>query len=194
MSNKSEYANFEELRRAQRLGVNYRIHIWPRNSRVAVIAPHAGRIEPNTDRIAIAIGGTDFSIYNFAGLKSADPNKTLHITSSSFDEPKCLALIAKCDVVVAVHGLAANEAYVHVGGRDQGLRDSVCAHLSEADFVAQTVASGDHAGVSERNICNRGGSKMGVQLEISKALRDQLNGDKLAQFAQAVRSAITKKY
>jgi phage replication-related protein YjqB (UPF0714/DUF867 family) len=63
-------------------------------------------------------------------------------------------------------------------------------HLSEAGFLAKAETSENHAGVSERNICNRGRSKMGVQLGITAALRDQLKGSTLGRFSEAVHGAI----
>jgi phage replication-related protein YjqB (UPF0714/DUF867 family) len=191
MSHKTEYANFAALRDAQRDGVNYKIHMHPRNSAVAIIAPHAGMLEPSTDRIATAIAANDFNLYIFEALCSADESRTLHITSGNFDEPGCVALVAGCDIVVAVHGLAEKaQDYVCVGGLDAGLRDNVCAHLGAAGFTASAVSSGAYAGTSPRNICNRGRRNGGVQIEITRPLRDKLHGDLLSRFAGAVRKAI----
>jgi len=191
MSRKTEYANFTELRAAQREGINYKIHLHPQKSAVAIIAPHAGTIEPSTDRIATAIAGEDFNLYIFEALRSADESKTLHITSANFDDRRCVDLLTDCDVVVAVHGLAEKaREHTDVGGLDTDLRDAVCARLGAAGFAARALDSGPHAGISLRNICNRGRRNAGVQLEITRPLRDKLHGDLLSRFAAAVREAI----
>ncbi len=189
MMAKDKYANFEALRKREREGVDFRRCVRDRNVSVAVIAPHGGHIEPKTSKIAAAIAGETLNLYCFEGTKSND-NETLHITSNNFDEPLCVDLIAKSDVVVAVHGLGGKGETVHVGGLNSELRDAVRRSLEQAGFRAVVDKSGDHAGIRRDNICNRGRSKQGVQLEITKGLRDRLNGNLLIQFADAVRKAI----
>ena len=192
MSHKTEYANFAELRSAQREGINYKIHVRLHPSVVAIIAPHAGTIEPSTDRIATAIAAGDFNLYVFEAIRSADESRTLHITSANFDEPGCVALVAGCNIVVAVHGLAEKaREHIDVGGLDTDLRDAVCVRLGAAGFAATAVSSGAYAGTSPRNICNRGRRNGGVQLEITRPLRDKLHGNLLSRFAAAVRAAIS---
>ena len=116
----------------------------------------------------------------------------LHIKSTNYDEPTCLELLARCDVVVSVHGLDSEQEHVDVGGRDISLRDAICRSLEKLGFDARVVERGGHAGVSPENICNRGRGGAGVQLEIARALRDTLiasSGDR-ETFACAVRQAI----
>jgi phage replication-related protein YjqB (UPF0714/DUF867 family) len=86
-----KYASFQELERTERRRV-YRVLSRPRKARIAIIAPHGGKIEPGTSEIARKIAGADFSFYAFEGRKKQH-NKSLHITSTRFDEPICLALI-----------------------------------------------------------------------------------------------------
>jgi Poly-gamma-glutamate hydrolase len=69
----------------------------------ALVAPHGGGIEPGTSELADAIAGSDLSFYTFEGLKSSG-NTDLHITSTRFDEPMCLTLLASSSVVVTLHG------------------------------------------------------------------------------------------
>ncbi len=191
MSKREEYLNFASLQKGEREGVNFTIAVAERQSPVAVIAPHGGAIEPATERIAAAIAHEDFSFYCFRAIAAADPSKTLHITSDRFDEPRCQALVAKSDKIISVHGLKdTDKAFIDVGGLDTVLRDAICRSLSQAGFVAIPVSRGAHAGVSPRNICNRGKQNMGIQLEISRALRDSLTGDALQRFAAAIRSAV----
>ena len=190
---KDKYNNFDERRLAERRGVDYRICVAVRADpvAVAVIAPHGGKIEPGTSEIAAAIASVSYRLYCFEGLRSR-PHRDLHIKSTNFDEPSCLDLISSCRIVIAVHGLLGEEEAVHVGGRDRPLRDAVNQNLRDAGFEAKIVTTGDHAAVSPNNICNRGLSGAGVQLELTRALRDLLlrSPPKMAALANSIRSAI----
>jgi phage replication-related protein YjqB (UPF0714/DUF867 family) len=186
-----KYQDFADLIRHEREGVDFRICRTIRPAPVAIIAPHGGGIEPGTSEIASAIARDRYCLYCFEGLKRCS-NLDLHITSTNYDEPTCLDLLARCDVVVSLHGLDGEQKHIDVGGRDFGLRDAICRSLEKLGFDAQVVERGAHAGVSPENICNRGRGGAGVQLEIARALRDTLiasSGDRGA-FACAVRQAI----
>ena len=88
-----KYSNYAELAAAENEGIDFEVVLVKRDPpRVAVIASHAGGIEPRTGPIAKEIVATEFSLYCFSGLKNAR-NKDLHITSHHFDEPRCLELI-----------------------------------------------------------------------------------------------------
>jgi phage replication-related protein YjqB (UPF0714/DUF867 family) len=192
------YGNFAELSARERSGADYRIDAADRGSRVAIIAPHGGKIEPGTSEIARSVAATEFNLYCFEGMKPAD-NKHLHVTSSRFDEPACLALVKDCDVVVAVHGCKdrddrqGNDCIVYLGGLDGDTQTKVGNELRRSGFDCGTHADSDLQGRHPRNICNRGARNMGVQLEISRTLRDGLvrSPADLAKFAAAVRRAIT---
>jgi phage replication-related protein YjqB (UPF0714/DUF867 family) len=187
------YRNFAQLNKNEREGIDFRICVTRRGPPVAVIAPHGGKIEPATSEITAAIAGNRYGSYCFEGLRTR-PHSDLHITSTRFDEPQCLALIATCDLVVAVHGLDGDQEAVDVGGRDHSLRDRIDANLKAAGFDSTVVTSGSHAAISKSNICNKGRRKAGVQLEITRALRDRFmqgpRSPKLAAFADAVALAI----
>ena len=187
----SEYPNFAALSRAEREGDDFRIVSRSRRSPVAVIAPHGGDIEPGTSEIAAAIAGDEFNLYCFEGCKPSG-NIGLHITSANFDEPNCLALVSSCDRVVTVHGCRKGKQTVFLGGRDAQLRDAIHERLIARDFRAAWPPNSDLQGVSPRNICNRGRSGRGAQLELSRDLRDELGRDseKLAEFAAAIRAAL----
>ncbi len=185
------YSDFDELSRNEREGVDYRICLTRRMSPVAIIAPHGGKIESGTSEIAAAIAGERYCLYCFDGLKPRG-NSPLHISSTKFDEPKCMELISTCDIVVSVHGLKGKHEAIDVGGLDNELRDAICRSLNNAGFEAKIVTSGSHAGVSQRNICNRGRLRAGAQLEITKGLRGTLltRSQSLADLEIAVRWAI----
>ncbi|MFC3323507.1 poly-gamma-glutamate hydrolase family protein [Mesorhizobium cantuariense] len=165
------YCDFAELEKAEREGTHFRRFSKRRASNIAIIAPHGGTIEPGTSEIALAIAEDDFQFYCFEGLVDAK-HERFHITSTRFDEPQCLALIKPCDVVIAVHGLEGSSKKVDVGGMDIWLRDQISRKIGEAGFGSQTMSTGNHAATNRRNICNLGKMGRGVQLEITRGLRD----------------------
>jgi len=189
-----KYASYEALRRAERENIDYCIRIVRRESPAAIIAPHGGWIEPETSLVAEAIAGNVHSLYCFDGLRDR-PHGDLHVTSTNFDEPQCVALVSECDQVIAIHGKAGRGMHhVEVGGLDAVLREAVFRSLAAAGYAAEVVTSGTLAARSPLNICNRGTRRAGVQLEITRGLRDALRKDaaSLRSFARAVQSVLSK--
>jgi phage replication-related protein YjqB (UPF0714/DUF867 family) len=119
--------------------------------------------------IAREVAGREFGLYCFEGLRP-EGNDKLHIASHRFDEPRGVRLVARARVVVAVHGCAGARQAIYVGGLDRHLRERLIAVLRQAGFEAER-ATGDLAGCYASNICNRGRSGRGVQLEITGGLR-----------------------
>jgi phage replication-related protein YjqB (UPF0714/DUF867 family) len=164
------YDNFAELEKAENRK-NYRIRPLPRPAAVtAVIAPHGGGIEPGTSKIARAIASADLSFYAFEG-KKARHNRDLHITSTHFDEPKCLALLAASEHVLAIHGQCGDEDVVLLGGLDGGMKQRLRESLRQSGFTVQAIQKPGLDGRSEKNICNRGIGGAGVQMELSAGMR-----------------------
>jgi phage replication-related protein YjqB (UPF0714/DUF867 family) len=186
------YRNFAELARHEVAGRDYSVVYIDRGSRVLVMAPHGGKIEPFTTEIARSVAGKELSFYSFIGMKPRD-NRALHITSSAFDEGTALAAAGKAEVVLAVHGQAdASEGFITVGG----LHGELIARLGDS-----LVASGfdvrqpdaEMRGIQPENICNRGRAGKGVQFEISRRERENLytNRALLAKFIEAVRGPLS---
>ncbi len=63
------------------------------------------------------------------------------------------------------------------GRRDSGLAAALAAALGQGGFDARPDDSRDHGGNHEANLCNRGASRRGCQVEISVGLRRTLFGD-----------------
>jgi phage replication-related protein YjqB (UPF0714/DUF867 family) len=187
------YASFSALSRHEREGVDYAIVSEDRHSPVAVIAPHGGYIEPGTTEIARAIAGDRLSFYSFVGLRPGRPHGDLHITSRLFDEPRCLALLAHSEVAIAVHGRTDidDPLLVYLGGLDTALRDRLRETLATKGFEARHDAQ-RYPGLHARNVCNRGRSGRGVQMELPRSLRRRLTADPacLRLFSDAVRAAL----
>jgi len=184
------YTSFKELADRETEGRDYRIRIELRDPRVLIMAPHGGKIEPTTAEIAEAIAGIDYSFYSFEGLKT--DSRMLHIESHLFDEPCALQAARKADVVITVHGqLNQKEEFVMVGGLNESLGSEITAQLKAASFQTRPPAEG-LMGSDPMNICNRGKSKQGVQLEVSRKVRDVLRRDhqELQKFANTVRRAV----
>ena len=72
------------------------------------------------------------------------------------------------ETLLVIHGCKGDERVVYIGGRNRMLRQRVETSLINAGFSVQENPR--FPGLHHRNICNRGRSRMGVQLEISMGL------------------------
>ena len=168
------YANFSDLARCETQGRDYTIQARTGTSRFAVIAPHGGRIEAGTATLADEVAGDRHSFYAFKGIKPAG-NAKLHITSHHFDEPTCLQIIGTADVAVALHGHHDPiKEIVYTGGRNDILRRRMRYLLTRAGFHVETALQDGLRAQHPLNICNRCLSGRGVQIEITRALREKL--------------------
>jgi phage replication-related protein YjqB (UPF0714/DUF867 family) len=195
-----KYADFAELERHEREGQDFAILYRSADSKVAIMAPHGGGIEPGTIDIADAIAGSAHTFYAFKGIKKSG-NKILHITSNRFDEPLGLETSKNASIVISIHGCRDRNELVFIGGKYKGLKHRMKDALTAAGFKAVISKVPGLRGISPENICNRCKSGKGVQLEISRGLREKLFGDlnrrslrKRTQvfynFVQAVQGAI----
>lgn len=193
------YVNFAELANHERIGCDYRILKALRESRIAVMAPHGGNIEPGTSELAQAIAGLEHSFYAFEGIK-ASGNGVLHITSTRFDEPQALALAARSHLALTIHGHSGRESLVYIGGLADQTRQEITTSLEKTGFL---VAHDSRcAGIRPSNLCNRCRTGAGVQIELTKVLRKGMFRDlspegrmfahreAFNQFATAVRLAL----
>lgn len=165
-----KYRSFEQLASLERADVDFRILCRDRGSGTVIVAPHGGAIEPGTSEIADAVAGNDLSFYAFEGLKS-NHNGNLHITSSRFDEPRCIALLESSMRVATIHGEASDLENVYLGGRDTTTRVRIESFLKARKFAVLSHPNPELQGRDISNICNRGQSGAGVQIEIARGLR-----------------------
>ncbi|MFN2199225.1 MAG: poly-gamma-glutamate hydrolase family protein [Anaerolineales bacterium] len=163
------YHNFLQLAGAESEGRDYRIELISRPGPVAILAPHGGGIEPGTAELAAALAAEQHSLYIFDGCKLGE-SRRLHITSTRFDEPRCLGLLTQVMIVVAVHGCAGERQAVYTGGRDGPLQERVLHQLAQDGFHAQPDKPA-RAGLHPHNVCNRGRHGRGLQLELTEGLR-----------------------
>ena len=181
-----KYKNFKALERQES---GFRIEVVDRGSDVTIIAPHGGRIEPHTAEIAALIAGAHYNLFTFHGLKQND-NYDLHITSHRFDHPLALELVSRSRHVVAVHGCTDREPVTYLGGLDTALIKLIIAELIKLGMTYEYDPE-RFGGTHQHNICNRGRFKRGVQLELSRGIRD--SNTLRSQVSAAVRSALGKK-
>jgi phage replication-related protein YjqB (UPF0714/DUF867 family) len=166
------YQSYSELIQLEREGITYSRIIELRQSPLIVIAIHGGGIEPGTTEIAQAIAGDTFSFYSFQGLER-ESNQRFHITSTQFDEPRCLELVQKADTAISIHGYNGKDRLVLIGGLNEILKARLLHTLNETGFPAQ-IAQAQFAGRDPSNICNRCSSGQGLQIEISEGLRKDM--------------------
>lgn len=191
-----KYSNFAKLTAAEPPEA-YAIKMKDKSSPIIIAAPHGGGIEPGTSEIALTIASDDMSYYLFEGIKKQG-NHDLHITSSNFDEPLCLKLLQASEIVVTIHGENSDDQVVYLGGLHKLALASLRTTLTNQGFIVQEHVNPSLQGHSKRNICNIGRFGVGIQLELSKGLRNtffaslskqgrQQSTPRLDEFCSAVR-------
>lgn len=169
------YRNFAELKHHETEFRDYRIRVRERESGTIILAPHGGRIERGTSQIAEALAGNEHTFYAFEGMKPCiNANRILHITSNHFDEPTALAAVKRAERVIAIHGARGSECAVYLGGLDLELRREVLDSLKSAGFHACDDPSPTRQGKGPTNICNRGKTGHGLQVELTFGLRKRM--------------------
>jgi phage replication-related protein YjqB (UPF0714/DUF867 family) len=157
------YKSYSQLAKHMTKDVDYSILAMQRHSPVTVVAPHGGGIEPGTSEVAKALAGRTISLYIFEGLKGKG-NRRLHITSTRFDEPQCLDLIHRTGIVITIHACDNRGSTVYIGGRHKELKEDILDALKEAGFKGIDDST-HHGGINPYNLCNRGRTRSGVQIE-----------------------------
>jgi phage replication-related protein YjqB (UPF0714/DUF867 family) len=198
------YPNFEALSQNETSGIDFRILVRGAKTGFALVAPHGGGIEQGTSEIADAIAGSEFSFYAFEGLK-ATGNSVLHITSTHFDEPMCLAVIARASMAITIHGeqTETDGERVFLGGLNKRFGRRLGAALARKGFVTGVHPNPRLQGTEPENLCNRGASGRGVQLEISRGVRKQMFSSlsregrkcttvRFRDFVEAIASVLTR--
>ena len=168
-----KYRNFKALQAEQREGRDFRVQVnFRKESKIAIVAPHGGAIEPGTSELAIDIAGKELNFAVFEGIKSKQ-NRDLHITSTNFDEPRCVYIVEKTPTTLTVHGESSSGEVVYIGGLNQSVITHISLSLEQSGFTVKKNQNPDLQGISSDNICNRGIEQMGIQLELSRGLREK---------------------
>lgn len=179
-----KYPSFKELKRYE---TEFSIELCDQGSDVTVLAPHGGRIEPHTEEITKLIAGEDYNYFCFNGMKQGN-NRDLHITSHRYDEEQALVLVQKSTTVITIHGCTRKDPMIFLGGLDGNLKEKISSALTTMK-IPVSHSWPNCTGTNMNNICNRGITGKGVQLEISRALRD--SPASRSAIAKAVRSSLS---
>jgi phage replication-related protein YjqB (UPF0714/DUF867 family) len=174
---KDKHLCFADIEANYREEKNYRISAVNRDGKILILGPHGGGIERGSSELVSAIAGDNLSFYLFEALMpTATESQKLHITSTRFDEPRCLELIRKSQSCLAIHGCVGIKPMIFVGGRDVDLKSILITGLSQKGYPVQ-LGTGKYAGCYPSNICNRTITGKGEQLELSNGLRSILFND-----------------
>jgi phage replication-related protein YjqB (UPF0714/DUF867 family) len=100
-----------------------------------------------------------------------------------------LELLSNCDHVIAIHGCGGEEQQVLVGGLDEPLKALVGKVIAELGIDTQLQGHRFPA-MEPRNICNRGRRGVGVQIEMTMALRRRGPCDAISNAIRSVLLAL----
>jgi phage replication-related protein YjqB (UPF0714/DUF867 family) len=165
----AECLSFSEFKGVYTKNVDYIIESRITSSGVLVAAPHGGLIEPSTTEAARIIAADKFNFYSLTSFHE-DPN--MHITSHLFDEPTCLRLAKKCQLVLTIHGCVGDTKAVYVGGLHFLNRIRIANSISKIKGIDVYATKHKYAGEHPDNICNKSSINKGVQVELTRSLRD----------------------
>lgn len=188
------YSSFRELCRYEAAGRSFEIVSRNEGSPVAIIAPHGGTIERGTTELAEAIAADDWGFYSFSGLKKRGNYRNLHITSTRFDEPRGLQMVAQAFYTIAVHGCLEISDWIYLGGLDFHLKRALFQALTAKGFKV-CASDSKFPGTDPANICNRNKRGKGVQLEVATELRRKIltGAPEFFVLAESVKSVLREE-
>lgn len=163
------YKSMTELVRNEK---DWMIETQDRNSKSLITAIHGGGIECGTSELALLVAElSNANYFTFKGLKPKN-NRTLHVTSTNYDNPNLLYWNQFMNVTIAVHGYSSNQANSYIGGLDERLISLITHNLKVSGFNVE-AAPDRIAGREINNITNKNAYGMGVQIEISTQQRKE---------------------
>jgi len=195
------YHSFADLSAAED-PADYSIQATDNGRDTTILALHGGGIERGTSELAEAISGQGkYNTYLFEGLKATD-NQSLFLKAIDFDEPKAVSLVQDSDYTVSIVGAVGDEETTYIGGQNRMLAELIKLHLMTKGYHVETLSIPDRiAGVMDSNIVNQnklfnGYQLGGVQIAVSKGLRDKLAADPgtLSDYAGAINTALSKSW
>lgn len=153
---------------------NYKFEICSeRQSAIKLFAPHGGCIEPGTRRIVQSLAGETWDYYIFRGTrKNRECHQTLHVSSESYDEVRCMDMARKAILAIAVHGRTGEDPRIEVGGGSREFAFLLCELLRSHGFPAQPAPVAMN-GQGPRNFVNFAVQR-GIQLELTNGFRRSL--------------------
>lgn len=167
------YPYYRALAAAKTLGIDYDIkNRYGTGDYLAYIAVHGGAIEPPTSQLASYCAGPTGAYYLFEGLSELTA-QTLALPPTSFDEPFCQVNVGNATRAVSFRGVPdqrEREEVVYVSGVDDVLVALLVRELEAAGFVTDTPPL-RFEGSDPQNIVNRTKLNAGVQLDLTRSLR-----------------------
>lgn len=186
------FMTFRDLAEHMQEGVDFRIRTQRVDSPILIMAIHGGNIEPMASELATSIAGSEFDLYLFEGLRDAE-NELLHIDENYFDEPQAQEMVSRTGIVVSVRGHQdAEHEFVMIGGMHKEMISEMAKRLTNIGIEVYAYDRPDDT----RNVCNRGLLGKGIELIVSKKLRDALQDDAGLHrlLIQTIRRAIAITY
>lgn len=168
------YGSLDELKKDKKEGVDYTIRSVDAHSKLTVVAPHGGYIEPGTSELATAIAGDDYNLFDFGAIRHEGAGK-LHVTSENFRDPELQDLLAQSDASLSLHGMAGDGKTIYLGGLNCELKQVIAKHLREAGFSVDADPP-KLKGDSKDNFVNQTRDG-GAQLELPMGLRKEMLPD-----------------
>lgn len=196
------YSSFADLYASEE-ATDYAIKATDRGKATTILALHGGGIERGTSELVEALKGYGkYNTYVFEGLKATD-NGSLFLRATDFDEPTATKLVKNSDYTVSVIGAAGDDEVTYIGGQNKLLAEIIRLHLITKGYRVKTLSVPDRiAGVMNSNIVNK--NKLfnddfklgGVQIAISKGLRDKLVADSstLNDYSGSINAALSKSW
>jgi len=167
-----KFGSYTELAQHKKEGEDFEVVVQEvKGSKISIVAPHGGKIENPTGIMASEIAGSEHNLYVFKGL-CKEAFKELHITSTHFDDPRALDLVAKTDVTLTLHRCRIEEPVVCLSGRDKKLQSKLAAAFNKAAIPVEIENHPYQAGIRPENICNKNARAEGVQIELSNGICD----------------------
>jgi len=199
------YNSFAELSASEK-AEDYTIKAHDIGSDTTILAIHGGGIERGTSELVETLNGYGkYNTYLFEGNKAAD-NGSLFLRAINFDEPKAASLVKNSDYTLSVIGAAGDDEVTYIGGQNKILAELIRLHLVNQGYNVKTLSSIPEciAGAMDSNIVNKNklfnGSYQigGVQIAISKGLRDKLVTDPdssmLKNYSNSIHTALSESW
>ena len=152
---------------------NYSFHVSESHrSRIKIFAPHGGCIEPCTEPVALSVARDMLDCFVFSGKRTSGCFKTLHVTSTHYDEPRCLRMVRASELAIAIHGCEGEESSISFGGGNTEMSSNGLRFFREHGYHVAPAAAG-MSGEDKRNFINQA-RRQGVQFELSAGFRRML--------------------
>jgi len=173
------YQDYTELVLKAQKDLDYRLNVVDRGADYTITAIHGGGIDPLTSELAAAIAGEEYNLYDFRGIRPQG-NEELRIPAHRFDEMRLRQLLRHSRLALSVLGVEGTEEVVHLGGRNRRLVRILRQRLTEAGFVVRGPLGPGAAHDPTRFV--NWPAEGGVQLELTRALRQKMVTGPLADF------------